>query len=61
MGSLITNIFYLYIDRFFFKLRKSRFGRHIYHVYMGGLSYANDISTTCPNIHGLYFMLNYNF
>ena len=31
---------------------------HTNHVYMGKLSYVDDITISCPSIHGLNFMLD---
>ena len=55
-------IIYIYIyilDR----LRRSGFGCHIKGVYMGALSYADDITIMCPSIGGLYEILkiSHNF
>ena len=49
--------FSLYIDPLLDRLRMSGFGCHIKGVYMGALSYADDITIMCPSIGGRNEML----
>ena len=57
-GGVISPIFFsLYIDPLLDHLRMSGFGCHIKGVYMGALSYADDITIMCPIIGGLNEML----
>ena len=57
-GGVISPIFFsLYIDPLLDRLRMSGFGCHIKGVYMGALSYADDITIMCPSIGGLNEML----
>ena len=57
-GGVISPIFFsLYIDSLLDHLLMSGFGCHIEGVYMGALSYADDITIMCPSIGGLNKML----
>ena len=57
-GGVISPIFFsLYIDPLLLALKKSQIGCHMNNVYMGALSYADDITIICPNIRGLNKML----
>ena len=57
-GGVISPFFFsLYIDPLLDRLRMSGFGCHIKGVYMGALSYADDITIMCPSIGGLNEML----
>ena len=49
---LSPSLFNLYIDRLLCKLLKLGYGCHSNHVYMGALSYADDITISCPSIYG---------
>ena len=49
-------VYALYIDPLLDYLRMSG-GCHIDGVYMGALSYADDITIMCPNIRGVNEML----
>ena len=52
-------LFNLYIDRLLFKTWKSGFGCHVNHVYIGVLSFVDDLTISCPkSINGLNFMLD---
>ena len=53
----VCTIFSLYIDPLSDRLRMSGFGCRIKGVYMGALSYADDITIMCPSIGGLNEML----
>ena len=54
-GEVVSQFFFfsLYIDPLLNRLRMSGFGCHIKGVYMGALSYADDIAIMCPSIGGL--------
>ena len=53
-GGIISPIcFSLYIDPLLDRLRRSGYGCHIKGVYMGALSYADDITIMYPSIGGL--------
>ena len=57
-GGVISPFFFgLYIDPLLDSLRRSGYGCHIKGVYMGTLSYADDITIMCPSIGGLNEML----
>ena len=56
-GYLINFFFSLYIDPLLDRLLRSGYGCHIKGVYMGALSYADDITIMCPSIGGLNEML----
>ena len=57
-GGVISPIFFsLYIDPLLLALKKSQIGCHMNNVYMGALSYADDITIICPGIRGLNKML----
>ena len=57
-GGVISPIFFsLYIDPLLLTLKKSQIGCHMNNVYMGALSYADDITIICPSIRGLNNML----
>ena len=45
--------FCLYLDPLLLTLNKSQTGCHINHVYMGALSYADDITIICQSIRSL--------
>ena len=57
-GVLSPTLFNLYIDRLLVTLRNSGLGCHINGTYMGALSYADDITLSCPSVHGLNKMMN---
>ena len=57
-GVMSALLFTLYIDNLLFKLKDSGYGCHMNGVYMGVLSYADDITLLCPSIRGLNCMLN---
>ena len=57
-GVLSPTLFNLYIDRLLVTLKNSGLGCHIDGTYMGALSYADDITLTCPSVHGLNKMMN---
>ena len=58
-GGVITPVmFNLYLDNLLISLKQSGLGCHINGTYMGALGYADDITLTCPSLHGLNAMLN---
>ena len=53
-GGVISPIFFsLYIDPLLDRLRRSGYGCHIKGVYMGALSYADDITICVQALGGL--------
>ena len=57
-GGVISPIFFsLYIDPLLYDLMNSGYGCHIKDIYMGVLSYADDITILCPSMEGLNEML----
>ena len=57
-GGVISPIFFsLYIDPLLEYLRISGYGCHMKGVYIGALSYADDITILSPSIRGLNGML----
>ena len=57
-GGVISPIFFsIYIDPLLLQLRNSGYGCHLNGVYMGALSYADDITLIAPSIGGLNEML----
>ena len=52
-GVLSPTLFNLYIDRLLVTLKNSGLGCHNNGTYMGALSYADDITLSCPSVHGL--------
>ena len=48
----------IYIDRLLILLRDSGVGRKINNCYTGAISYADDITLSCPSIRGLNRMLD---
>ena len=56
-GVISPTLFNLYIDRLLLKLKKSGIGCNMNGVYMGALSYADDITITSPSLQGLNIML----
>ena len=57
-GGVIFPIFFsIYIDPLLLQLRNSGYGCHLNGVYMGALSYADDITLITPSIGGLSEML----
>ena len=57
-GVLSPTLFNLYIDRLLITLKNSGLGCHINGTYMGALSYADDITLSCPSVHGLNKMMS---
>ena len=57
--GLFRHFFSLYIDPLLLELKRSGFGCHINGTYMGVLSYADDITLSCPSIWGLNDMLKF--
>ena len=48
-GGVISPIFFsIYIDPLLLQLRNSGYGCHLNGVYMGALSYADDITLIAP-------------
>ena len=57
-GGVISPIFFsIYIDPLLLQLRNSGYGCHLNGVFMGALSYADDITLIAPSIGGLNEML----
>ena len=56
-GVISPILLSLYIDPLLLTLKKSQIGCHMNNVYMGALSYADDIKIICPSIRGLNRML----
>ena len=48
----------MYIDGLLIRLQKSDVGCHMNNIYMGALSYADDITISCPSLYGLNIMLD---
>ena len=57
MGAL-SNLFHFYIDILLVTLTNSGLGCHINGTYMGALSYADDITLSCPSVYGLNKNMN---
>ena len=58
-GVLSPTLFNLYIDRLLVTLTNSGLGCHINGIYtVGALSYADDITLSCPSMQGLNKMMN---
>ena len=58
-GSVLSAIlFTIYIDRLLILLRYSGVGCKIDNCYTGAISYADDITLSCPSIRGLNRMLD---
>ena len=58
-GSVLSAIlFTIYIDRLLILLRDSGVGCEIDNCYTGAISYADDITLSCPSIRGLNMMLD---
>ena len=57
-GVLSPILFNLYIDGLLIRLQKSGVGCHMNNIYMGALSYADDITISCPSLYGLNIMLD---
>ena len=58
-GSVLSAIlFTIYIDRLLILLRNSEVGCKIDNCYTGAMSYADDITLSCPSIRGLNRMLD---
>ena len=51
-------LFKLYIDILLIRLQNSGVGCHINTIYMGALSYADDITISCPSLYALSIMLD---
>ena len=43
----------MYIDNLLIKLKHSGYGCHVDNIFMGALSYADDITLLSPSLHGL--------
>ena len=57
-GVLSVLLFTCYIDNLLIKLEESGYGCHIIHIFMGALSYADDITLLSPSLRGLNEMLH---
>ena len=55
---LSPTLFNLYIDRLLVTSKNSGLGCHINGTYMGALTYADDITLSCPSVHGLNTMMS---
>ena len=55
---LSPTLFNLYIDRLLVTLKNSGLICLINGTYMGALSYADDITLSCPSVYGLNKMMN---
>ena len=49
-GGVISSFFCLYIDPLLLELKRSGIGCHINGTYIGVLTYADDITLSCPSI-----------
>ena len=56
-GVLSAILFTLYLDKLLIRLKNSNIGCSINGCYTGSLSYADDITLSCPSIRGLNRML----
>ena len=56
-GVLSAILFNLYIDGLLIRLQKSGVGCHMNNIYMGALSYTDDITILCPSLYGLHLIL----
>ena len=56
-GVLSAILFTLYLDKLLIRLKNSNIGCSIKGCYTGALSYADDITLSCPSIRGLNRML----
>ena len=56
-GVLSAILFTLYLDKFLIRLKNSNIRSSINGCYTGALSYADDITLSCPSIRGLNRML----
>ena len=50
-------LFTMYIDNLLIKLKHSGYGCHVDNIFMGAVSYADDITLLSPSLHGLNRML----
>ena len=58
-GSVLSAIlFTIYVDKLLIMLRDSGLGCKIDNCYTGPISYADDITLSCPRGHGLNRMLD---
>ena len=57
-GVLSPLLFNLCIDGLLIRLKKSGVGCHMNNIYMGALSYADDITISCPSLYGLSIVLD---
>ena len=58
-GVLSPILFTCYIDNLMIKLEESGYGCHIRHIFVGELSYADDITLLSPSLRGLNEMLQF--
>ena len=57
-GGVLSAIFFtMYIDSLLLMLKEQGIGCHINGVFMGALSYADDITLICPSLRGLNEMI----
>ena len=56
-GIISPISFNLYIEELLVIFKKSGLGCHINNTYMGALSYADDITISCPSLYGLNIIL----
>ena len=57
-GVLSPTLLKSYINRLLVTLKYSGLGCHINGTYMGALSCADDITLSCPSVHGLNNMMS---
>ena len=55
---LSPTLFNLYIDRLLLTMKNSGLRCHINGIYMGALSYTDDITLSCPSVYGFNKMMN---
>ena len=57
MFSHQFRIIYIYMDELILRLKNSRFGCRINSLYVGALSYADDLTLISPSVQGLQNMI----
>ncbi len=57
-GVLSPKLFTVYIDSLLDELKQSGYGCYLNDVFVGALSYADDITLLCPSLRGLNKMLD---
>ena len=56
-GVLSPILFTIYIDQLLYDLKDSGYGCYVKNIFLGALSYADDITLVSPSIRGLNKML----